>query len=291
MRNRTVPIVLTAAMTIVLPAAYADEKSDAILKEAMAASARLKSLSADMSVSGPATGQGSKEMTLSGTFRALRPNFIRFSMEMPGQEAMLVVCDGTTLFMQTQSEKTYSKKTAEEGMKNMGPTPFGFFFHPTLEQLNDGKTPPKTTKYIGQETIDGIVTDVIEATGTNTSGGQRVRFYFTPERIMKRVDIFGAPNQTPQMSFTFKNIVTDDAAVTPADFTYTPPAGFRDQAEVMKEQAANPSRGVPDYMKNLVPVGKKAPAFSLPTPKGGTLSLARAMKGRKATIVNFWFYG
>ena len=44
--------------------------------------------------------------------------------------------------------------------------------------------------------------------------------------------------------------------------------------------------------QSLVAVGEMAPGFSLPTAKDGTpLSLSDATRGRKATIVNFWFYG
>lgn len=38
-------------------------------------------------------------------------------------------------------------------------------------------------------------------------------------------------------------------------------------------------------------VSRPAPDFSLPTPSGGTVSLKDALKGRKALLVNFWFYG
>ena len=40
----------------------------------------------------------------------------------------------------------------------------------------------------------------------------------------------------------------------------------------------------------LLPVGKTAPNFVLPTPDGKKLALKSAMKGKKATLVNFWFY-
>lgn len=40
----------------------------------------------------------------------------------------------------------------------------------------------------------------------------------------------------------------------------------------------------------LLPVGKKAPAFSLPNPKGGTIALQNTLKNKKAVLVNFWFY-
>lgn len=46
-----------------------------------------------------------------------------------------------------------------------------------------------------------------------------------------------------------------------------------------------------EILKGMVPVGKPAPAFTLEKASGGKVSLAQAVKGKKATIINFWFYG
>ena len=37
-------------------------------------------------------------------------------------------------------------------------------------------------------------------------------------------------------------------------------------------------------------VGKAAPDFNLPLSRGGRLSLGDALKGKKAVLLNFWFY-
>lgn len=55
--------------------------------------------------------------------------------------------------------------------------------------------------------------------------------------------------------------------------------------------APSPPSGAQDFEANLLKIGTKAPAFSVNNPKGGKISLAQAMKGKKATLVNFWFYG
>ncbi|MBL8066513.1 MAG: hypothetical protein JNM34_11760 [Chthonomonadaceae bacterium] len=46
-----------------------------------------------------------------------------------------------------------------------------------------------------------------------------------------------------------------------------------------------------EYKAKLIPIGKPLPGFTLKLAKGGSLSLSQAIKGRKATLVNFWFYG
>ena len=49
--------------------------------------------------------------------------------------------------------------------------------------------------------------------------------------------------------------------------------------------------GMGDMDAKLVKVGKPAPLFSIPGPKGGTVDLAQTLRGKKAILVNFWFYG
>ena len=45
-----------------------------------------------------------------------------------------------------------------------------------------------------------------------------------------------------------------------------------------------------NYEAKLVKKGAVAPDFSKPKPNGGTLNLKKSL-GKRATIVNFWFYG
>ena len=47
----------------------------------------------------------------------------------------------------------------------------------------------------------------------------------------------------------------------------------------------------PDYNAKLVAVGKSAPVFAVPSPAGGSVSLAESTADHKAVLVNFWFYG
>jgi hypothetical protein len=46
----------------------------------------------------------------------------------------------------------------------------------------------------------------------------------------------------------------------------------------------------PQFEAKLLPAGKVAPDFNLPMPRGGQLSLTDARRGKKAVLVNFWFY-
>jgi hypothetical protein len=44
------------------------------------------------------------------------------------------------------------------------------------------------------------------------------------------------------------------------------------------------------YDEKLTPVGQSAPAFSLPSPTGKQVALSATLKGKKALLLNFWFY-
>ena len=53
----------------------------------------------------------------------------------------------------------------------------------------------------------------------------------------------------------------------------------------------SPATAQQDMTSGLLAIGSKAPAFSVNSPRGGKISLASVIKGKKATLVNFWFYG
>jgi outer membrane lipoprotein-sorting protein len=80
-----------------------------------------------------------------------------------------------------------------------------------------------------------------------------------------------------KFAMEYRNIRLD-AALTPKRFAWAPPAGWKEM-----------SSGAPQ--DGLLKIGSKAPDFAVLTPSGKKLSLAQVMKGKKATLVNFWFYG
>ena len=69
---------------------------------------------------------------------------------------------------------------------------------------------------------------------------------------------------------------------------YNPP-------KTAKLQEADPSvggaSGDSDYEAKLVKVGKAAPKFNLPGLNGKLQSIEDLVAGKKALLVNFWFYG
>lgn len=75
--------------------------------------------------------------------------------------------------------------------------------------------------------------------------------------------------ETVQLEATLKNVKVG-ANLTPTDFKFAPPSDLSE----------NP----------MVQVGTQSPDFTLPTLTGKQVSLERLRKGKKALLINFWFY-
>lgn len=54
--------------------------------------------------------------------------------------------------------------------------------------------------------------------------------------------------------------------------------------------AAAPPQGVNAYLAKLVKVGATIPDVSVTHPGGKTVKLLGLFKGKKAGLINFWFY-
>ncbi|MEP0766021.1 MAG: hypothetical protein HRF45_05695 [Fimbriimonadia bacterium] len=87
----------------------------------------------------------------------------------------------------------------------------------------------------------------------------------------------GDATERSVLVYVYKDLKLD-APMKPEQFAWKPPGD------------AKPYEA-PNYEAKLLAVGSQAPEFKLKTPSGGELSLAEAIKGNKATLVNFWFYG
>ncbi|HEY0867770.1 MAG TPA: hypothetical protein VGE01_10340 [Fimbriimonas sp.] len=98
------------------------------------------------------------------------------------------------------------------------------------------------------------------------------------------------PDREGKRTVFYENFAVDTLAE--ADFAWSPPADWSllDQG---KSEAKDPpgSSGEDEYTAKLLKVGTVAPDFKAKTTSGSTISLSAQRKGKKATLVNFWFYG
>lgn len=250
-----------------------DEKSDALLKKARESVAAAKTLEADL----VATMKiGGRESTNQGTVRLMKPNYGEIKLPGPNRSpGQTMVSTGKELFMSLDALKQYQKQPADpQGGDLIGYTgPAGAMFLAPMTVGVGG-----TTRYLGMEKVGNATYEVVELT---RPGGQQVeKLYFGAKGRLEGSEMTlktDQPNQIVVRSLWLKNIRLD-TPLKVEQFAYTPPADFK---------VYEP----PDFNALLLPVGKDAPSFRLPQPAGaGDLALEDTLKGKKAVLVNFWFY-
>jgi thiol-disulfide isomerase/thioredoxin/outer membrane lipoprotein-sorting protein len=254
------PILILPALVATIPSYFRyDEKASALLAEVAAKGKSLKTLAAEltMTVTGPQTQKRS------GKLLVKNPNSGRVELTSDNGPAVLVISDGKYIYEVTG--KKYVKEPAEAGS-----------IWPFLQEI-PGTDPTKFT-YVGTEKIDEITYEVVEF----KESMRTVRVYIGPEKLIQRfvmsVDA-GGVKISQEMVLHNLQLDTELAAEN-----FTLPAG-------LTEAKAPGADGLAALEAKLLKVGAKAPAFNLATPSGGKLSLAQALKGKKAVLVNFWFIG
>jgi outer membrane lipoprotein-sorting protein len=275
-------IALILAATT-LPA-RADDKAEALLQQTRAATAKLRTLRADVEFTVKGRFGSS---TSTGMVALKRPNLARF--ETTGDPSRLVVADGKNFFRASPGRDLYQKtELAADGrnlaipLRPFGEPVLGFFSPDIIGRGRSGSA----WRYIGRERLDGDECEIVELNTQTPEGAPGPRKftlrYFISDRdhlIHQTVTTFVDEAGTTTNVSRLKNVQTD-APIDDATFRWTPPA----TALLVPPTLA-------DFEKKLVPVGQPAPDFNLPMPQGGQLSLSDARKGKKATLVNFWFYG
>lgn len=273
---RTTVAAMTAGGLLLSAAAagHADPKSDALFAKAKTIAAKTQAL--DTEVSYEMGGQGPSQK-LSGTIKALKPNFwdLRVSSA-DGQLDEHLISNGKTLFNVMEAKKQYMK------MGSADASMLGQMGIPALALILSPKSLPKTqgSRYIGTVTGSGKQYDVVKLPAMEgLPPGSSVKVYFGPSGLPEGQEmVMKAGGQTITQKVWLRKINLKPE-LTEKQFAYTPPADFK-----LFEQ--------PDLNADLLAVDKEAPDFLLPQPGGGTqLSLSDARKGKKAVLVNFWFYG
>lgn len=264
------------ALAAFAPLAHADEKADFIIKEAELRAKKLNTFSAKIKSSKTATpGQS---VTIDLKFRRA-PTRLRFQADTPDGKFEIVQNDvGGYILVKDDWVKPPGGIPNLEGM---WPTFFG-----SVSQYVGGT---KSTTYVTQGTYgdDGHAVDIVDVVGEKKT----VRLTINGEGIVEAV------RETQKDGFedmSLTEIVLDEPIADEAfklpegakilDPKNMPPPGGGDK-DKGDTGAAPPN----DPMTaKLVPAGKAAPAFTLKTPTGGSLSLAKAISGHKATLINFW---
>jgi hypothetical protein len=150
----------------------------------------------------------------------------------------------------------------------------------------------RTVKYIGRETVDGTPVDVVEWTYTISYNRPDDDPIYT-SRLSIGLDHFVRKIETTSTSrkeYEGRRIVetlTDIRAVASIareEFAYRPPAG-------VTCTRTDPEAGYTTGQFTDLPIGSKAPDFTLQTARGETLRLSAFLKEHKVVLMNFWGYG
>lgn len=257
------------AMLLFAPAlSHADEKGDAILKAAFEKLHAAKTLSMDVSIS----NSFALTKIQKGTVVAKKPNFLR--AELMKQGGVLMVSDGKNSYQLPNGSKQYFKSPVDAKPQEMQG-----FWEGEVDSFFGGVAGLKgvETTYSGHEKVGGVECDVVIAKKESRTFRYSVG---TSDHLIYRNEFTIGKDQTGK-EVKQTSLITNiklNAAIGAKVFAFAPPPGAK-----LYEQ--------PDYNAKLVAVGKAAPAFSLPSPHGETVSLASAKKDKKAVLVNFWFYG
>lgn len=253
--------------------ARADDKADALLKEVAAATQAAKTLTAELTLTQSAQGQN---MKIAGKVKLKKPNLAHIQMGAPVSQT--IASDGKTLWMLMTSANQYQKKAVDakgSDIDALWAIPVTMFFDPN--SLGFGKLSEARPQYVGEETVAGTAYRVVQVAGEKPFN-YTMKLYVGPEKLVTRIALdIKQGDQTAKLSAALANVKVG-APLTNASFAFKPPK----TAKLYEE---------PDYNAKLVAVGTEAPKFSLPTPTGGHIALADALKGKKAVMVNFWFHG
>ena len=257
--------VAAAALAVavgILPARSQDRAGE-LIKRSTEAAKKLKSLQADVEMRNGA-------QVLRGTLALKRPNFARIDMKSAGS---FIVSDGKTVFNYMPAANQYQKAKADPAGANIQDLWAMAFFQPEqLIKMAGGLASATAVK----EKVNGIEYDV----GEMAPGPEgKIRLFIARDTsLLVRLDqVMGGGDKAETETLILKN-VRPNAVLADALFKWTPPKS----AKAFEQ---------PDFEKSLIAVGKKAPDFDLSRAGGGRLALSSAIQGKKATLVNFWFYG
>ncbi|HVG28664.1 MAG TPA: redoxin domain-containing protein [Pyrinomonadaceae bacterium] len=264
---------ITCALLAGAQNAPKDGRADALLAEATAASRGAQTLAADLEVSWKTPGKPLRKSA--GTVRLMKPNFARVVVAGDYDDLDTLASDGRTVY--TLHDPTrYTKAAADPQGKNVDSPwwalPVRHFFTQSVNPFGPAPDATAKTRYVGEEIVEGETFQVVEVAGEKPMP-YVARFHVGADRLIRRSVVeFGQGERGASFRAKLTNVRVDQR-MSKSSFRYAPPATARPD----------------DLSAKLLPVGQAAPQFTLPTPDGGTIALDDVRKGRKATLINFWY--
>ncbi len=188
-----------------------------------------------------------------------------------------LVSDGTARFSSDNDQHFTRDAIDRRGTQIDAPwwgLPFRFFFTQSLNPF--GATPDKTARYelLSPQTIDGTRFRVLHVSGSSPMGGYTASFFFNADNVLQRSSVeFGSGPHAARFEAQLTHIVPEKPLPL-ANFHFTP----------------GPGQTLTTTADGMLALGTRAPDFSLPGWNGTLVQLSSERSGRRATLVNFWYY-
>lgn len=260
------------ALLVPIGTARADPKSAALLAKARTLFTSAHTLQADATAS---RRHGEEKETEIFRIRLLKPNKGHITVKRPdGKIEAQFVCDGTSIYHVNPTAKEYQRMPS--GLGGLGSllnfyAPIRAFYEPR------SLTADREHQYAGTRKVNGTTYQVVKLISKTPPEGPR-RYFFRPDGLLEGMEAeVTQQDGAGTHQFWLKNVKLN-APMTAGQFAFKPPAGFK---------PFEPGAGV---NASLLKEGMDAPDFRLPTPDGSELSLTAAREGKKAVLINFWFY-
>lgn len=282
--------LLTAPTTQSLAQSPTDDPQAKTLLDQMATTMRdAKSLEAEMEIAFTRTDRlsGAKVQRAQGTMRLRKPNLALAAVK--GDFYQLMASDGKSRWGMYQPTVYVKRDAAADGHNlsfHMAFLVDYFFTQKTdIYALKKQTGKEMSAHYVGKGDVEGTPVDIVELAGampSYTTTGQNepvtFTFYIGQDHLPRRWMVSHKGERVSLLyDATYRNFYLD-RDLTVESFAFSPPKDSKPfQADAPVEK--------------LLPVGKKAPDFSLPTPDKGVLALSIVRSEAKAVLVNFWFYG
>lgn len=254
----------------------ADQEAEALLKEVAAANKAAQTLTADVVMN--MTGQG-QNMQITGKVKLKKPNLARVEFGKPFEQT--VVSDGKTLWRVMKSSNQYLKEKADPQGANIDglwAAPITMFFNP--KNIGISSLVGTKTRLLAPETIGGKSYKVIEVASEKPIP-YTSKLYVGANKLVHRVAMDIKQGTMTSHYIAVLNNLQVGMPLAKTAFAYAPPRTAK-----LFQPPSNDS-----YEAKLVAIGKDAPNFTIPSPSGGQVALGEALRGKKALLLNFWFYG
>ncbi|HEX4030952.1 MAG TPA: TlpA disulfide reductase family protein [Terracidiphilus sp.] len=273
MREARWLVVIVALLTMSAPfRLHAQDSTQDFVQKVTQAGRSEHSLSADIELTWKTSTRLKKS---TGTVRLMKPNYalIKLAGDYP---LHVLISDGTVRYL-APDDKSYTQESMDpRGEKIDTPWwgfPYRFFFTQSLNPFGAAADPTEHLDTVSSKSIDGQLFRVLQVHGTGPMGEYRAEFLFGKDVLERTIVQFGAGIKTGVFEARLSNIRLN-APYTVRSFRFVPAAG---------QKPTSISGG-------MLSIGDKAPDFTLPTPEGKQLTLSIQRQGKKATLVNFWYY-